>query len=205
MANSSTHVFKAIWYKLTGRAHDRINRPIENPKTVCNAYEVIIRYKRGNIQRYKLAIGMLLGLVRQKENALEPLAADITELEKTKAAAIAKMKTIAAELQKAGTPDEEIEQHPNYVRCVNASNDFDTTLEKKNAYVAKLKKEIERAQEDIESYKLQLTTLHRDLDNMAMELSEVVADYSTKRKQEEIIELLAGIGIDGTSAELTRK
>lgn len=205
MTNSITRFFEAIWYKLTGRAHDQINRPMENPKTVCNAYEVIIRYKRGNIQRYKQAIGILLGLVRQKENALEHLAANITELKKMKAAAIAKTKTIAAELQKAGAPDEEIEQHPDYVRCVTASNDLDSTLEKKNAYIAKLKKEIERAQEDIESHKRQLTALHRDLDNIAMELSEVVADYSTKRKEEKIAGLLSGIGIDGTSTELTRK
>ena len=205
MANSVTHFFKAIWYKLTGRAHNQIDRLMENPKAVRNAYEVIIRYKRGNIQRYKQAIGILLGLVREKENSLEHLAADITELKKMKAAAIAKMKTIAAELQKAGTPDAEIEQHPDYVRCVTASNNVDVTLEKKNAYIAKLKTEIERAQEEIESHKLQLTTLHRDLDNIAMELSEVDADYSTKRTQAEITELLSGIGIDGTSAELTRK
>ena len=203
MTNSITRFFEAIWYKLTGRTHDQIN--MENPKTVCNAYEVIIRYKRGNIQRYKLAIGILLGLVREKEKSLESLAANVNELEKMKSAAIAKMKTIAAELQKSGTPDEEIEQHPDYVRCVTASNDLDSTLEKKNAYIAKLKKEIERAQEDIESHKRQLTALHRDLDNIAMELSEVVADYSTKRKQEKIAGLLSGIGIDGTSAELTRK
>ena len=205
MTNSITHVFKAIWYKLTGRAHDQIDRLMENPKTVRKAYEVIIRYKGGNIQRYKLAIGKLLGLVREKENSLESLAANVNELEKMKAAAIAKMKTIAAELQKAGTSDEAIEQHPDYVRCVTASNNLDATLEKKNAYIAKLEKEIERAQEDIESHKLQLTTLHRDLDNIAMELSEVVADYSTERTQEEIAELLSGIGIDDTSAELTRK
>ena len=205
MTNSITHVFKAIWYKLTGRAHDQIDRLMENPKTVRNAYEVIIRYKRGNIQRYKRAIGILIGLVREKENALKHLAADVNELEKTKAAAIAKMKIIAAELQKAGTPDEEIEEHPNYVRCVTASNNVDSTLEKKNAYIAKLKREIERAQEDIESHKLQLTTLHRDLDNIAMELSEVADDYSTKHTQEELTELLSGIGMDGTSAELRRK
>lgn len=205
MTNSITHVFKAIWYKLTGRAHDQINRLMENPKTVRNAYEVIIRYKRGNIQRYKLAIGILLGLVREKENSLESLATNVNELEEMKANAIAKMKTIAAELQKTGTPDEEIEQHPDYVRCVSASNHFDSTLEKKNAYVAKVKREIERAQEDIESHKLQLTTLHRDLDNIATELSEVVADYSTERKQEEIADLLSGISMDSTSVELTRK
>lgn len=205
MANSITPFFKAIWYKFTGRTHDQIDRLMENPKTVRNTYEVIIRYKRGNIQRYKRAIGMLLGLVREKENSLEHLAANITELKRLKAAAIAKTKTIAAEIQKAGTPDAEIEQHPDYVRCVTAFNDFDATLEKKNARVTKLKKEIQRAQEDIESHKLQLTTLHRDLDNIATELSEVVADYSTERKQEEIADLLSGIGIDGTSAELTEK
>lgn len=205
MANSITRFFKAIWYKLTGRTHDQIDRLIENPEVVRDAYEVIIRYKQRNIQRYKKAIGMLLALVRQKEKSLEHLAANINELQKTKAAAIAKTKTIAAELQKAETPDEEIKQHPDYVRCVTASNALDSTLKKKNTRVAKLKKEIERAQEDIESHKLQLTTLHRDLDNIATELSEVVADYSTERKQEEIADLLSGIGIDGTSAELTER
>ena len=205
MANSITRVFKAIYYKLTGRAPDHIDRLMENPKTVCNAYEVIIRYKRGNIQRYKKAIGMLLALVREKENSLEHYTSDITELKKMKAAAIEKTKTVAAELQKAGTPDEEIERHPDYVRCVNASNNLDSTLEKKNTYIAKLKTKIKRAQGDIESHKLQLTALHRDMDNMATELSEVIADYATEREQEEIAALLSGISIDGTSAELTRK
>ena len=173
MANSITRFFKAIWCKLTGRTQDQIDRLIENPKTVCNAYEVIIRYKRRNIQRYKEAIGKLLALVEQKESSLEHLAADINELKKRKADAIAKTKTIATELQKAGIPDDEIEQHPDYVRCVPVSNDLDSTLEKKNARVAKLKKEIERAQEDIESHKLQITSLHRDLDNIATELAEL--------------------------------
>ena len=85
------------------------------------------------------------------------------------------------------------------------ASDLVSNLEKKNARVAKLKTEIERAQEDIESYKLQLTALHRDLDNIKTELSEVVADHITERMQEEIVELLSGIGIDGTSAELTEK
>ena len=174
MTTSITRFFKAIWYKLTGRAHDQIDRLMENPKTVRNAYEVIIRYKRGNIQRYKLAIGILLGLIGKKENSLESLAANVNELEKMKADAIAKTKTIAAELQKAGTPDEEIGQHPDYVQCVTASNNFDSTLEKKNTYIAKLKKEIERAEEDIELHKLQIAALYRDLDNIATELSEVV-------------------------------
>ena len=176
MANSITRFFQAIWYKLTGRTHDPIDRLIENPEVVRNAYEAIICYKQRNIQRHKKAIGMLLALVEQKESSLELLAADINELKKIKADAIAKTKTIVIELQKAGTPYEEIEQHPDYTRCVTASNGLDATMEKKNTRVAKLKREIERAQEDIESYKLQITALHRDLDNIKTELSEVAAD-----------------------------
>lgn len=198
MANSITRFFQAIWYKFTGRTHDQMDRLIENPEVLRNAYEVIIRYKQRNIQRYKKAIGMLLAVAKQKESSLELLAADINELEKIKANAIAKTKTIVIDLQKAGTPYEEIEQHPDYVRCVTASNDFDATLEKKNARVAKLKTEIKRAQEDIEAYKLQLTVLHRDLDNIKTELSEVLADCITEREQEEIVDLLSGIGIDET-------
>ena len=205
MANSITRFFTAIWYKLTGRTHDQMDRLIENPEVLRNAYEVIIRYKQRNIQRYKKAIGMLLAVVKQKESALELLAADINELQKIQANAIAKTEAIAAELQKAGTPAEEIEQHPDYVRCVTASNDFDATLEKKNARVAKLKTEIKRAQEDIESYKLQLTVLHRDLDNIKTELSEALADCITEREQEEIVDMLSGIGVEDPSAELTER
>ena len=205
MANSVTRFFQAIWYKLPGQTHDQIDRFIENPEVVRDAYEVITRYKQRNIQRYKKAIGILLAIVKQRENSLEHLTNNINELEKIKANAIVKTETIAAELQKAETPDEEVEQHPDYVRCVTASNDLDSTLEKKNARVAKLKREIARAQEDIESYKFQITALHRDLDNIKTELSEVVADHITERMQEEIVDLLSGIGIDGTSAELTEK
>ena len=173
MANSITRFFKPIWYKLTGRVHNQVDRLVENPEVVRNAYKVIIRYKQRNIQRYKKAIGILLGIVEQKKNSLEHLAADINQLEKIKTNAIAKTETITTEPQKAGTPAEEIEQHPDYVQCVTASNDLDSTLEKRNARVAKLKKEIARAQEDIESHKFQITALHRDLDNIETELSEV--------------------------------
>ena len=205
MTNSITRFFKPIWYRLTGRAHNRVDRVVENPEVVRNAYKVIVRYKKRDIQRYKKAIGILLAIVEQRKNSLEHLAANINELQKIKADAIAKTETITAELQKAEIPDEEIEQHPDYVRCVTASNALDSTLEKKNARVAKLTKEIARAQEDIESHKFQITALHRDLDNIETEISEMVADHITERMQEEIVDLLSGISIDGTSAKLTEK
>jgi phage shock protein A len=204
MANGFTRFFKAIWYTLTGRAHEQADRLMENPEAVRGAYEDIIRDKQGNIQRYKNAIGQLIALVENKKNSLKGLTDDIDKLEQMKAGAIAKAKSTAADLQQAGTPDEEIKQDPEYVKCVTAYNDFHSTLEEKNARVTELEQDIERAQEDIESHKLQITGLHRDLDKIKTEQSEAVADLITAREQEEVADLLSGISTDGTSAELTR-
>ena len=204
MANGITRFFKAIWYTLTGRAHEQADRLMENPEAVRGAYEDIIKDKQGNIQRYKQAIGQLIALVEQKKGSLKKLTDEIDKLEQMKAGAIAKAKSTAASLQEAGTPDEEIKQDPDYVRCVTSYNDFHSTLEEKNARVTELEDDIERAQGDIESHKLQITGLHKDLNKIKTEQSEAVADLITAKEQEDIADMLSGISMDGTSAELSR-
>ena len=54
------------------------------------------------------------------------------------------------------------------------------------------------------AHQLQITSLHRDLDKIKSEQSEAVADLITAREQEEIADMLSGISMDGTSAELAR-
>ena len=204
MANGITRFFKAIWYSLTGRAHEQADRMMEDPHAVRGAFEDIIKDKQGNIRRYKDAIGQLIALVESKKGSLKGLTEDIDKFEKMKSGAIAKAKSTAAELQQAGTPEEEIKQHPEYVRCVSSYNDFHSTLEEKNARVAELEQDIERAQADIDNHKNQISALHRDLEKIKTEQSETVADLITAREQEEIADMLSGISTDGTSAELTR-
>ena len=183
---------------------EAVRRLMENPEAVRGAYEDIIRDKQGNIQRYKSAIGQLIAIVEQKKNSLKGLTNDIDKLEQMKADAIAKSEEVAANLRKLGTTDEEIEQHPEYTRCITSYNDFQSTLEEKNARVAQLEQDIERAQHDIESHKLQITGLHRDLDRLKTEQSEAVADIITAREQKDIDNMLSGISMDDTSAELAR-
>ena len=184
--------------------YKQTDRLMENPEAVREAYEDIIRDKQGNIQRYKNAIGQLIALVEQKKNSLKGVTDDIDKFEQMKAGAIDKKKDTANELQKAGISDEEIKQHPDYVRYVTSYNDFQSTLEEKNARVAKLEQDIERAQHDIESHKLQITGLHRDLGRIKTEQSEAVADIITAREQKDIDNMLSGISMDDTSAELAR-
>ncbi len=204
MANGFTRFFKAIWYTLTGRAHESADRMMENPEAVRGAYEDIIRDKKGNIQRYKQAIGQLIAIVEQKKSTVQSLTDEIDRLEELKSGAIAKAQQTATALQGEGLAQEEIKSHPEYTRCVNAYQDFNSNLTEKNGRITELENEIEGAQADIESHKLQITSLHRDLDKIKSEQSEAVADLITAREQEEIADMLSGISMDGTSAELTR-
>ena len=204
MANGFTRFFKAIWYTLTGRAHESADRMMENPEAVRGAYEDIINDKKGNIQRYKQAIGQLIALVEQKKTAVKTLTDEVDRLEELKAGAIAKAQQTAAQLQGDGLSQEEIKVHAEYTRCVTAYQDFNSNLVEKSGRITELENEIEGAQADIESHKLQITNLHRDLDKIKSEQSEAVADLITAREQEEISDMLSGISMDGTSAELTR-
>ena len=204
MANGITRFFKAIWYTLTGKAHESADRMMENPEAVRGAYEDIINDKKGNIQRYKQAIGQLIALVEQKRSAVKSLTDEVERLEELKAGAIAKAQQTAAQLQGEGLSQEEIKVHGEYTRCVTAYQDFNSNLVEKTGRITELESEIEGAQADIESHKLQITNLHRDLDKIKSEQSEAVADLITAREQEEIADMLSGISMDGTSAELTR-
>ena len=204
MANGITRFFKAIWYTLTGRAHETADRMMENPEAVRGAYEDIINDNKRNIQRYKEAIGQLIALVEQKRSSVKTLTDEVSNLEELKTGAIAKAQQTAADLQKQGMAPEEVKQHTEYIRCVTAYQEFNSNLQEKEGRITGLESEIEQAQADIDSHKVQITSLHRELDKIKSEQSEAVADLITAKEQEEIADMLSGISMDGTSADLTR-
>ena len=168
----------------------------ENLDAVRQVFEDIINDKRNNIQRYKQAIGHLIPLVEQKKNSLKSILDDLDKLEQMKKAAIAKSKNISLELKESGLSDKEIKQHPDYVRCVTSYNDFHFTLEEKNARVAELEQDIERAKQDIEYHKSNITHLHRDVEKIKTEQSEAIADLITAREKRKINEVLSDIKVE---------
>ena len=204
MANGFTRFFRAIWYTLTGRAHEQADKLMENPEAVRGAFERIISDKMENIQQYKNAIAQLISLVEKKKSSLKGLTEDVEKLEKLKTGAIQKAKATAAELQQQGVADEEIKQNAEYVKCVTAYQDFNSTLEEKNARITELEVDIEDSQDKIDAHKNQISQIHRDLDKIKEEQSETVGDLIIAKQQEEIADLMSGISTDGTSEELSR-
>lgn len=204
MANGFTRFFRAIWHSLTGRAHEQADKILEDPNAVRGAFERIIRDKMENIQQYKAAIGQLIALVENKKKSLKNLTEDVEKFEKMKTGAIQKAKATAAELQQQGVADEEIKQNAEYVKCVTAYQDFQSTLDEKNARITELEADIEHSQKQIDSHKNQITTVQRDLNKIKEEQSETVGDLIIAREQEQIADMMSGISTDGTSEELSR-
>lgn len=203
MANI-TRFFKALWYTITGRAHKQANKLLENPEALRGAYEDIIREKQENIQLYKRAIEQLIAFVDQKKKSLNSLTEDIDRFEQMKADAIIEVENTSTQLKAVGKSDEEIEQHPDYLRNVISYNDFHATLEERNTRVAELERDIEREVTDIESHKLQITILHRDLEKIKTQQTEAIAALITAREREEIADMLSGISPVDSSEQLTR-
>ena len=178
---------------ITGSIHAPADSMMESPQTVRNAYAGIIAEQKAIIQRYKEAIGQLIALVKQKEGTAQNLTNDVARLEQLKVEALAKQKRLAAELQGQGHSQEEIEGHPEYMKCVAAYNDFSAALEEKNARIKKLEADIEHTQMDIDNHKIQITALMRDLDKTKGEQAEAVENLIDARQQKQIAEMLAEI------------
>ncbi|MDE0482499.1 MAG: hypothetical protein OXI67_07990 [Candidatus Poribacteria bacterium] len=199
-----TRFFKALWYTITGRAHEQANKLMQNPEALRSAYEDIILEKQENIHRYKRAIEKLIAFVDHKRKSLKSLTEDIDRFEQMKADAIIEVEKTSTELKKVGKSEEEIEQHPDYLLSVISYNDFHAALEEKNARVAELERDIGREVKDIESHQLQITILHRDLEKIKTQQTEAIAALITTREQEEIADMLSGISPVDASEQLTR-
>ena len=116
------------------------------------------------IREYKSVIGEAITLVKQKEGTVDTLTKDIERLELLKSNALAKAESVETQLQQQGQTQEAIERNPDYMKSIAGYNDFSSTLNKKNARISELKADIERTQDDVDRYKLQLTALSRELD-----------------------------------------
>lgn len=176
MANSITRYFKGIWHAVIGRTQKQKNRYAENIKAVRAAFDTIIRVKQEEIERCKHIIGHAMARIEKKKGKLKKLTDDIDRLKKLKADATSKSEGITDELRKTGVSDEEIEQHPDYIKSAAATNNFQSTLEAINIRVVNLETEIEREQNCIEYQKLEIQKFARSIEKIKVEQSDTIDD-----------------------------
>lgn len=194
--------FRALGYLVTGRV-DRARKELsKNPHVVQATYDRVVREKKQRIQQYKDAVARMIAQQEKKASRVRQLTDDVNKLEQLKEGAAAKARILVKELQGQGMTLEQIKQHPDYVKCMTAFNDFTSMEKEKSGHITELEGDVEELGTSIDGHKVQLQQLLREIDKIKEEASEAVADMITAKEEEEIADMISGISEDRTSQEL---
>ena len=195
---------KAVGYLLTGQV-DAARRTLDtNPHVVKAKFDEIMREKTGRIHQYKQAVAALIAQQETKLAKIKSLTEEITKLENLKAGALAKAKQRVQVLQNQGMAKDQIQQDEDYMKCLSAFNDFNSTLSEKQSRIGELETDVATYDKRIGEHKVQLQSLVREIEQLKSEAADTVADMITAKQEKEIADTLSGIAQDGTSEELQR-
>lgn len=193
---------KAVGYLLTGQV-DSARRVLDtNPHVIRAKYDEIVREKISRIQQYKQAVAGLIAQEEAKTAKVKQLSEEVANLERLKAGALAKAKQTVAKLQSTGKSKEAIHADENYKKCLDAYNDFSSTLDEKQERIEELENNVAEYKKTIGEHKVQLQQLLREVEKVRSEAADTVAEVISTKQEKEIADTIAGIAEDGTAEEL---
>lgn len=190
---------RAVWYLVTFRIDKASETLRMNPGVVSANYDRIIHEKRGRINQYKDAIAAMVAQEESKKQKHRALTEEIGRLEKLKAGAAAKAQQVAAKYN--GDP-EATRADPEYLKCQSAFKDFSSTLAEKQSRAAEIENDLEQLMENVNRHKVQIQSQMRELEKLAEEKHDAVADILSAKEEKEIADLMSGISQDKTGEEL---
>ena len=194
--------FKALGYLFTGRMDKYRETVMKDPVAMRAAYNDVVAEKKKSIHQYKEAVAGMIAQREKKKARLEQLTADIQRLSRLKAGAQAKAQKRVQALQAQGATKAVIKGDEEYVKCASAFKDFTSTLAEKEARVAELEDDVRGYDKRVQEHKLQIQSLLRDLEKLAEEREDAVADVISAKEEAEVADMLTGLSQDGSAAEL---
>jgi phage shock protein A len=204
MVGALTRWFKAIGYLLTGQIDSARKTLDTNPHVIRAKFDDIAREKTARIHQYKQAVAGLIAQEENKVHKVKNLTEEIRRLEDLKSGALAKAKKVAEDLKAKGLDKEAIHKNEDYLKCLGAFNDFNSTLAEKQQRIEEIEADLGEYKGKIAEHKVQLQSLLRDVEKLKAEAADTIADVITAKEEREIADTLSGISQDGTAAELQR-
>ena len=200
---------RAVGYLRPGRIEAARRALDTDPHVVRAKFDEVIKDKTSRIHQYKQAVAQLIAQQEQKLAKVKQLTADVEQLERLRAGALAKAKQVVERLKATGKDETAVDEaaikgDADYLKCLGAYNDFSSTLGEKQSRIAELERDIQDYGQRIGEHKVQLQSLLREIEKVKAEAADTVADMITAKQETEVGDMLAGIAQDGTSAELQR-
>lgn len=191
--------FRAVWYLMTFRVDKASETLRMNPGVISANYDRIISEKRQRLNQYKDAVSSMIAQEESKKDKLRGLTQEIEKLEKLKAGAAAKAKSL---VEKYNGDVAAVKGDPDYVKCQAAFKDFSNTLAEKQQRAAELDEDLKALVANVNGHKTQIQSLMRDLEKLKEEKHDAVADVLSATEEKEIADMMTGLSNDRTSEEL---
>jgi chromosome segregation ATPase len=189
--------FSALWYLVSFQFLWASKKIESNPGVMQAEYDAVIRGKQKTARQISDAIK---GVEAQRLKSLNDLATATKELEdleeqKAGAIALAKKRTEKIGAEKAASDDEVQKYMALY-------NDACSTLAEKQKRIAMLEERVEQLQGAVSDHMIQLVQLKDEIETLASEKNEAVADVLANQEIANINQTMAGIKTDGSSGQL---
>ncbi len=201
MFNAIGRFFRAIKYLFTGKVDQAADAISANPTVISATFDKVIQDKKKRLNEYKDAISAMIAQEESKKERLTSLTQEIEKLEKLKAGAAARAKTL---VDKYHGDSQAVKNDPEYLKCQSAFKDFSSTLAEKQQRSLELEEDLRQLIANVSGHKTQIQTLMRELEKIKEEKHDAVADVLSAKEEKQIADMVNGISNDKTSQELQR-
>ena len=191
--------FRAVWYLMTFRVDKASEALRMNPGVISANYDRVIDEKRNRLNQYKDAVSAMIAQEESKKEKLRQLTDEIGKLEKLRAGAAAKAKSL---VEKYNGDVNAVKGDPDYVKCQAAFKDFSSTLAEKQQRATEIDEDLKQLVANVSGHKTQIQSLMRELDKLKEEKHDAVADVLSASEEKQIADMMTGLSNDRTSEEL---
>lgn len=193
---------RAIWRMCFGWIGSKADALQENEHVMSATYDASIEKGQERYKRTKESIARLIGIEETKVQKVKNMTAEVETLEQVKAGATNMAKAVVAKLKKEGKTQQEIENHPEYLKCMAGFQDAASSLEDREKQIEDTEKEIAESKVELARLKADLQSMQRRNQKLGQEKEEAIADVQIAKDKEAAVEGLQGIGVDTTDKDL---
>jgi archaellum component FlaC len=174
----------------------------ENEYVMGATYDASIEKKIGRISTIKTAVENEIRIRERKALEVKNLTQEIAHKQELMDGALAKAKSVAAQLQSQGKTAEQIKADQDYIVCQSGYNNLNTAVGEKQSRLKALENEIAEANKQIGVHKAWLQSVQREIEKLKQEKHEAIADVQINREAAAIADVLSGISRDDTDQDL---
>lgn len=194
---------RKLWQALTGWMFEGKDQLNENKHVVKAVYEKSKVQQAERIRTITDAVSKLIGIKNSKKDELNKLTKEMDDLKLAMQGAMNCANQRVAQLKTQGTTKEDIQLDSEYIRCRAGYQDAESTFAAKEERFKTLESSIDENSKTIAEYQQELHILKGQLEQLAEEEVEHIADIERSKAIAAANETLVGISRNSVDQDLT--